>query len=110
MSVASLSTELIGYVAATLTTVSFVPQALLTLRTRSADGVSLRMYALFTAGIALWLVYGVLLGAWPLIVSNVVTLALSSTILWTAWRSRRAGAGASPAAQQVPNRTPARTR
>jgi MtN3 and saliva related transmembrane protein len=86
---ASLSTEAIGYVAAALTTVSFVPQALLTLRTRNADGVSLRMYALFTAGIALWLLYGVLLGAWPIILANVVTLALSATILWTAWRSRR---------------------
>jgi MtN3 and saliva related transmembrane protein len=89
MSLESLHPELVGYVAATLTTVSFVPQALLTLRSGSADGVSLKMYALFTAGVALWLLYGVLTGAWPVILANAVTLALATLILVVAWRGRR---------------------
>ena len=73
--------ELIGYLAATLTTISFIPQALHTWRLRSAHGVSLGMYAIFTSGVALWLVYGLLLGAWPLIIANAATLALALFIL-----------------------------
>ncbi len=64
-----------------LTTCSFVPQALHTFRTRDVRGISLGMYAVFTVGIALWLVYGLLLQAWPLVVANAVTLALAGTIL-----------------------------
>lgn len=73
--------ELIGYLAAALTTASFVPQAWLTLRTRDVSGVSLGMYCMFAAGVALWLLYGVLAGAWPVIVANAVTLALALAIL-----------------------------
>ena len=73
--------ELIGYLAAFLTTCSFVPQAWLTFRTRDVSGISLAMYGAFTLGVGLWLVYGVMLGAWPLIVANVVTLVLASGIL-----------------------------
>ena len=74
-------TELIGFTAAFLTTVAFLPQTLLVLRTRDVSGVSLGMYSLFCAGIALWLVYGLLKGAWPLIIANLITLGLSSSIL-----------------------------
>jgi MtN3 and saliva related transmembrane protein len=73
--------ELIGYVAAVLTTVSFVPQAWLTFRTRDVSGISLGMYSAFTAGIALWLVYGVAIGAWPIIMANAITLTLAAAIL-----------------------------
>lgn len=75
------TTELIGYVAAFLTTCSFVPQALHTFRTRDVRGISLGMYSVFTAGVALWLVYGVVLAAWPIVVANAITLALAGTIL-----------------------------
>lgn len=75
------STDLIGYLAASLTTLSFLPQALLTLRTRDVSGISVGMYGAFTAGVALWLAYGLLLGQWPIIVANAVTLALASVIL-----------------------------
>jgi MtN3 and saliva related transmembrane protein len=75
--------EWIGYAAAALTTCSFVPQAVLTLRTRDVSGISTGMYASFTLGVALWFAYGLSLGAWPIIVANAVTLALSSTILVT---------------------------
>ena len=73
--------ELIGYLAASLTTCSFVPQALQTFRTRDVSGTSLGMYSVFTAGVSLWLVYGLALAAWPIVVANAITLALAGTIL-----------------------------
>jgi len=73
--------ELIGYCAAILTTLSFLPQAWLTFRTRDVRGVSLGMYSVFTVGVALWLLYGLMMGAWPIIAANAVTLALASVIL-----------------------------
>lgn len=73
--------EWIGYVAASLTTLSFLPQAIKTLRTRDTKGISLGMYAAFTVGVACWFFYGLVLGSWPMIVSNLVTLGLSSVIL-----------------------------
>lgn len=75
--------DLIGYTAAALTTGSFLPQAILTLRTRDTRGISLAMYGAFTAGVALWLVYGIALGEWPIVVANAVTLVLAATILGT---------------------------
>lgn len=71
----------IGSVAAALTTLSFVPQAIKTFKTRDVSGISLGMYAAFTLGVALWLVYGCLLGAWPIIIANAITLALALAIL-----------------------------
>ena len=73
--------DLIGYCAAVLTTASFVPQAWHTFKTRDVRGISLGMYSAFTVGIACWLVYGLLLGAWPIVVANVITLALTVAIL-----------------------------
>ncbi len=73
--------DLIGYVAASLTTLSFLPQALHTFRTRDVSGISLGMYATFTAGVALWLVYGLLVAAWPVVAANAVTLLLALAIL-----------------------------
>lgn len=73
--------DVIGYIAASLTTLSFLPQALHTFRTRDVSGISLGMYSLFTAGVALWLVYGLLLSAWPIVLANAVTLALALAIL-----------------------------
>ena len=73
--------DTLGYLAAALTTGSFVPQALHTLRTRDVSGISLAMYGTFTAGVALWLAYGLALREWPIVVANAVTLALAATIL-----------------------------
>ncbi|HVQ33976.1 MAG TPA: SemiSWEET transporter [Lysobacter sp.] len=77
-----------GYVAATLTTVAFLPQAVKTLRTKDTHSISLGMYVVFTVGVAFWLVYGLVLHSWPMIVANIVTLALSAAILGMklAWR------------------------
>ena len=74
-------TELIGYAAAALSTIAFIPQVLHTWRMRSGRGISLGMYATFTSGVALWLAYGILLDAWPIIVANVITLTLALSIL-----------------------------
>ena len=71
----------LGYCAATLTTASFVPQAWLTFRSRDVSGISLGMYSLFTLGIALWLGYGLMLGAWPIVIANTITFLLAATIL-----------------------------
>ncbi len=81
MTADSFVTDWVGYVAATLTTLSFVPQAWHTFQTRDVSGISLGMYSAFTLGVLLWLVYGVLLGAWPVIIANVITLALAACIL-----------------------------
>ena len=74
-------TDGVGAVAACLTTASFLPQVWLSFKTRDVSGVSLGMYSVFTAGVALWLVYGLLLGAWPIAVANAVTLVLAIAIL-----------------------------
>ena len=76
-----MSVELFGYIAAMLTTLSFVPQALKTIRSRDTGGISLAMYALFTIGVGFWLAYGIALGSWPMILANIVTLLLAATIL-----------------------------
>lgn len=71
----------IGSIAATLTTAAFVPQAWMTWKKRHADGVSLGMYTIFAIGVACWLIYGVLIGAWPIIIANTLTLSLALFIL-----------------------------
>jgi len=76
-----LFSDLVGYAAAVLTTIALVPQAWHTWKTRHAGGVSLGMLCLYTVGVALWLCYGVLLGAWPVIVANALTLALAVFLL-----------------------------
>lgn len=70
-----------GTVAAILTTASFLPQALHVLRTRDTRSLSLPMYVVFTVGVAFWLGYGLVLGSWPMIVANTITLVLAGAIL-----------------------------
>ena len=71
----------VGFAAGILTTIAFLPQVVLTWRTRRAAGVSLGMYAVFTAGTALWLVYGIGIGSVPVIAANGITLVLALCIL-----------------------------
>jgi MtN3 and saliva related transmembrane protein len=73
--------DFIGYIAATLTTLSFVPQAWHTYQTRDVSGISLGMYSCFTLGVALWLLYGWWMGSWPIVLANAITLGLASVIL-----------------------------
>jgi MtN3 and saliva related transmembrane protein len=71
----------IGYAAAALTTLSFIPQVVQIMRTRDTSAISLPMYNAFVLGVALWLLYGILLSAWPIIIANVITLSLAICIL-----------------------------
>lgn len=73
-------TEILGFVAATATTISFVPQAIKVIRTRNTHGISLLMYALFTTGMSLWLIYGIIIGSRPMIISNFITAILAAII------------------------------
>lgn len=78
----------VGALAATLTTVAVFPQAIKTLRSRETNGLSLAMYVLMVSGVVFWLVYGLILGSWPLIVANAVALIPQTAILTTLVRQR----------------------
>lgn len=71
----------IGSVAATLTTLSFIPQVWQVWRSQHTADISLGMYSLFTLGIAFWLGYGILLLSWPIIIANAITLLLAGAVL-----------------------------
>jgi MtN3 and saliva related transmembrane protein len=72
---------LVSAVAATLTTVAFVPQAIHIIRFKETRAISLQMYVVFASGVALWLVFGILIWNWPIMAANAVTLALALTII-----------------------------
>lgn len=73
--------EIVGYCAAFLTTIAFIPQAIQSWRTRDLSGVSVGMYGLFTIGVGLWLIYGLIIEKWPLILANALTFVLALSIL-----------------------------
>ncbi len=72
---------LVSAAAATLTTAAFVPQALHIIRHKETRAISLFMYVSFAVGVALWLLFGTLIGNWPIIVSNGITLMLALAII-----------------------------
>lgn len=76
-----MNLEWLGFLAAACTTLSFVPQAVKTIRSKDTRSISLGMYVVFTIGIGFWLIYGISLGSMPMILSNIVTFGLSATIL-----------------------------
>ncbi|WP_202844090.1 SemiSWEET transporter [Luteimonas saliphila] len=73
--------EWLGYVAATLTTLAFVPQAIKTIRSRDTRSISLGMYLLFIVGVVCWFGYGIALGSWPMIIANAITFVLAAIVL-----------------------------
>ncbi len=73
--------SIIGYFAAFLTTVAFIPQAYQSWKTRDLSGISLPMYTLFTSGVTLWLVYGFYIDSMPIVIANAITLVLSTIVL-----------------------------
>lgn len=73
--------EFIGYIAATLTTASFLPQAILTIKTKDTKSLSLSMYSIFTLGVLCWLIYGVYIADRAIIFANAITLVLAASIL-----------------------------
>lgn len=74
--------EVIGFCAATLTTVSFLPQAILVLKTKDTKSISLSMYAIFVSGVILWFIYGCYLNNYPMMIANIITMLLASIILF----------------------------
>lgn len=73
--------DMVGSTAAIFTTLAFVPQVVKTVRTRHTRDISLAMWVLFCVGVALWMVYGILMIAWPIIIANALTLLMSATVL-----------------------------
>ena len=73
--------NIVGTIAATLTTLSFFPQVAKVVKTRSTHDLSLGMFVLFLVGISLWLVYGIMLHSVPMIVGNTITIIFASIIL-----------------------------
>ncbi len=78
--------DVLGMIAGTLTTIAFVPQVVKTWRSKSTHDISYGMFILFSVGLILWLTYGIVIGAWPIIISNMVTLALALVILGLKFR------------------------
>jgi MtN3 and saliva related transmembrane protein len=76
-----MNLELLGYIGALLTTASFIPQAIMTIRSRDTRGISRGMYVIFTTGVAFWLAYGIVIDSLPMILANTVTLGLAGTVL-----------------------------
>ncbi|MBX3043447.1 MAG: SemiSWEET transporter [Candidatus Kapabacteria bacterium] len=70
-----------GYLGATCTTVSFIPQIIKILKEKEAKDISIGMYLIFTFGVMMWLVYGILLNEYPIIIANTLTLSFAVTIL-----------------------------
>jgi len=89
MTVAKESIDLIGYAAATMTTISFLPQLIRVVKLRTARDISLGMFLIFTVGTLFWLVYGVLSRSAPVAIANGVTLVLSASILFLKLRFDR---------------------
>ncbi|MFD0749811.1 SemiSWEET transporter [Mucilaginibacter calamicampi] len=73
--------DIIGLVAALCTSISFLPQAIKTIRTRDTSAISLSMYCVFTGGTVLWLIYGIMIISYPVIIANTITLILAGIIL-----------------------------
>lgn len=83
------SIEWLGMTAGFLTTVAFLPQVIKTWKTRSSKDISLNMFLLFCTGVSLWLIYGIIIADLPIIVSNILTLLLASSILFFKIRYKR---------------------
>ena len=73
--------EAVGFVAATLTTIAFLPQLIRIWRLKSANDISASMYALFIVGLLTWIAYGLSISAWPVVYANTLTAAQAIAIL-----------------------------
>src|SRR3954463_5612403 len=85
------ASDILGYLAGTLTTVSLLPQVWRSFRTKDVSGISLRMYFIFTTGVAIWLAYGIVLQERPMIIANSVSLLLACLVLAMKIRYGRRG-------------------
>ncbi|RQS75648.1 hypothetical protein DID96_04415 [Burkholderia sp. Bp8963] len=85
------TTDAVGLIAGILTTLSFIPQVVKIRRSRSARDISYAMYTCFIAGVSLWLYYGIVIGALPVVLNNAVVLLLAVVIIVLKYRVERVG-------------------
>lgn len=83
----------LGFAAAVCTTGAFVPQVVLVWRERGAPGISTGMYLMFIVGVAMWLLYGLALHSWPVVIANALTLVLACAVLGMKWYFEQLPAG-----------------
>ncbi len=88
--------DTIGYIAAFLTTASFLPQAIKVWREDDTAAISLGMYSMFVLGVMLWLIYGIMIGNMPITIANIITFILASSILYKKVRHTMAASHNSP--------------
>ena len=74
--------DLVGYAAGLLVTISLLPQFIKSWRTKSTKDLSLWRYIIYIVGIATWFAYGILLNSWPIIVVNIITISMATSILY----------------------------
>jgi len=77
-----MNINVLGFIAATFTTLAFVPQTIQSWKSRDLSGISLPMYSLFTVGVLLWIIYAICTDNWPVLFANIITLGTSSSILY----------------------------
>jgi MtN3 and saliva related transmembrane protein len=87
----SLAANAVGTVAALCSMSSFAPQIAKILRDRDAGEISLAMYLVTVTGFSLWSAYGIMVGSWPVTVSNLICLGMAATVLALKWRFDRRG-------------------
>ncbi|MBV8673212.1 MAG: SemiSWEET family sugar transporter [Acidobacteriaceae bacterium] len=92
---------MIGYIAAICTTISFLPQLIRVYRLKSAHEISLTMFLVYSIGVFLWLLYGIFIGSFPVIVANAVSVILSLAILALKIRYDRRRRAASAKIEEV---------
>ena len=85
----SLAANVVGSAAALCSITSFAPQMIKIWKSRDASAVSLKTYSLTVTCFALWVVYGVMTGAWPVTIANVLALLMSAGVLAMKWRFSR---------------------
>ena len=81
--------ELIGLLAATLTTIAFIPQVFKVIKTKSSDGLSLTTYLIFIIGVGLWLIYGLIKSSISMIIGNGITFILAFLIIYYILRNKK---------------------
>ena len=83
--------DVIASIAASFTTAAFIPQAVLVWKTKNTVSISFLMYSVFISGLVLWSVYGFITWQWPIIIANIISFFIASSILWVKIDNMRNG-------------------
>ena len=84
----TIGVELIGFAAAFLTTIAFIPQVIQVWKSKSVEGLSLTTYIIFIIGVFLWFLYGLIIGSLSMIIANFITVLLASVIIYFIIKSK----------------------